>query len=667
MWQVGRLQVGGTGALQNPVPNIVQGNNEDSDGQAKPCSIIIPAFTLDGKFTKACLHLGSNENLVKMADINCKLFAAWFSEDTQVSHIDRIQRVGEQLAPFPLLAVNANDNTVCVLHSFKRFAASFGTQHSNEGDVLAFKNNTNEQCKDLPQIVKIDTLDWYEATDWQHPNQETIETTNAQYSQVISFNASRTGVSTSKIIPIPLFLVSFFMNGGYPQSTLVTCQAFHTSILHNASYELQDRLQHVRNFLIVASGAETNPQDTTKLPVSQLAIKMDLVPLDQIIHPWAEHQISKIVPAAAAYEARTATPNNVQSPQLAQQENQRVERNAPGQDSHLVDMMSTAGIQQQSINNSGTTSSFEVNAVRQSRQESSRKDNTAQYPEYASERERIPIVQNTNVGQQHPVSYTNFNPAHGGREGHNTLFEGRNQQGQFGANSHNDQPAMGIMHNNEPRAYSQGTPHRYGEYSQNGSQSATWGQGNPMGQQTLHNYNPHQGNHESQFQNGTTYPGTRNFGPNSYDMQIGYMGGMQQQPPPNYWPAPQMDQFRTPSLQHQAHQYDSQLPYPHMHPHNYHPNPQVNGPQYNTDPQWMNPYGQFLPYPVPTASGKTAKMLHGVNRYHVLGFCGRSAFEDVTEIFHILDSNEDWMTKCNELENRLSMEQRENPLIGFTL
>jgi len=58
MWQVGRPLAGGTGALQNPVPNINQGNNEDSDSQAKPHGIIILAFAMDGKFTKACLHLG---------------------------------------------------------------------------------------------------------------------------------------------------------------------------------------------------------------------------------------------------------------------------------------------------------------------------------------------------------------------------------------------------------------------------------------------------------------------------------------------------------------------------------------------------------------------------------------------------------------------------------
>jgi len=113
----------------------------------------------------------------------------------------------------------------------------------------------------------------------------------------------------------------------------------------------------------VALGAETNPQDTTKFPMSQLAIKMEPVPLNQIIHPWAEHQISKIIPAAAAYDVRKSPPNNVQGPQLAQQESQRMERNTPGLDYQMVEMMTNAGVQQHSFNNVGTTSFLRGNAI----------------------------------------------------------------------------------------------------------------------------------------------------------------------------------------------------------------------------------------------------------------------------------------------------------------
>jgi len=225
---------GGTGSRQNLDQDTSQGNNGNPESQAKPRGIIIPAFPTDGKFTKACLYLGASKNLVKIANTTCQLFASWFSEDTQVSHVDRIQKIGDQLAPFPLLAVNTYDNTVSVFHGVKRFAASFGTQHMNEGDVLAFKNETNGQLKELAQVVKIDTLDWYEATNWLRPNQTVIETTNAQYSQVVSLDVRGLGVSTSKIIPIPIFLVSFFMNRGILQSTLATYQAFYTEILNNA-------------------------------------------------------------------------------------------------------------------------------------------------------------------------------------------------------------------------------------------------------------------------------------------------------------------------------------------------------------------------------------------------------------------------------------------------
>jgi len=168
------------------------------------------------------------------------------------------------------------------------------------------------------------------------------------------------------------------------------------------------------------------------------------------------------------------------------------------------------------------------------------------------------------VGHQHPFSYTNYSPANGWGEGHNTLLDGHNQQGQFVAYSHNGQAAIANNHHNVPLA--QGISHRYGKNLHNASQSHTWGQGNPVGQQMWHNYNPHQGNHETQFQNGTAYPRTHNFGPNSYKMQVGYRGGVQQQPPPNYLPVPQMDQFWAPTYQHQAHQYDNWVPYPYIAP-----------------------------------------------------------------------------------------------------
>jgi len=509
MWQVGRLPAGGTGAFQNLGPNINQGINEEFEGQAKPRGIVIPVFATDGLFTKACLQLGSNENLVKEADTTSQLFTAWFSEETQVRRFERIQKVGDQLAPFPMLAVNAADNTVCVLHGVKKFAASFGTQHPNEDDVLAFKNDTNEQSKDFPQIVKIDSMDWYEATYWLHPNQTIIETTNAQYSQVISLSASSAGVNTSKIIPIPLFLVSFFMNGGFPRSALATCQAFHTIIFHNASNDLQHHLKHVRNFLLVAAGAEAHPQDATKLPVSQLAIKMEIVPLDQVIQPWAEHQLSKITPAAAAFDARKAPPDNARSPHVNQQETRMLGRNANGWDPQMPAMMTNAGVQQQGSNSMGITSINEDNALRHNHQGGNRNENAEHYPEYVQERERTMNVQNTNVGHQHPVSYTNYNPAYGRVDRQHTFWEGPNQQVQLGTVSHIGQAEMSNNQYNIHHAVPQENSHRYGRNPHETSRSSIWGQGNPVGHQTGRHYMSHHENNEMQLRNGAAYPGEK--------------------------------------------------------------------------------------------------------------------------------------------------------------
>jgi len=138
-WHTGRFLAGGTGAFQNLVANINQVNKEDQEGQAKPHGISILSFSLDGKFTKACLHLGKSKNWTKVADTTHQLFASWFSEDVAIECMECIQRIGDQLAPFPLLAVNESDNTVCVLHGVKNFTAAFGTHHPNEGNILAFK------------------------------------------------------------------------------------------------------------------------------------------------------------------------------------------------------------------------------------------------------------------------------------------------------------------------------------------------------------------------------------------------------------------------------------------------------------------------------------------------------------------------------------------------
>ncbi len=117
--------------------------------------------------------------------------------------------------------------------------------------------------KDLPQIIKVNAGDWYEAMNCFQPNMRIIESTNAQFSQVIQMDSNYVTVATSKFIPIPIFLVSFFINRGIPCSALAMCQVFDTSVFNIASTDLQNSLRHVKIFLMVGTGAERNPQVPT--------------------------------------------------------------------------------------------------------------------------------------------------------------------------------------------------------------------------------------------------------------------------------------------------------------------------------------------------------------------------------------------------------------------
>jgi len=84
-----------------------------------------------------------------------------------------------------------------------------------------------------------------------------------------------------------------------------------------------------------------------------------------------------------------------------------------------------AGLQQPSSSNADTTSVNEGNAICHSHQEGNQNENAAQYLECAHERERTMNVQKTNVGYQHPFSYTNYSPAYGGVEGTTHYVKGR--------------------------------------------------------------------------------------------------------------------------------------------------------------------------------------------------------------------------------------------------
>jgi len=154
-WYTGRPSTGGQGGSAGAITNTMQDEANPHNTHQKPKSIKLPTLALDGGVTKACLELGMGENLVQAAKTFTQLYEAWLMEESGMGLLDCIARISNQPAPFPLLMVNASDNTINIIHGIKKFVALFGMQHEQEGALLAFLNDGNH-TKNLSQLIKLD-------------------------------------------------------------------------------------------------------------------------------------------------------------------------------------------------------------------------------------------------------------------------------------------------------------------------------------------------------------------------------------------------------------------------------------------------------------------------------------------------------------------------------
>jgi len=129
-----------------------------------------------------------------------------------------------------------------------------------------------------------------------------------------------------------------------------------------APTDLQDRIWHVKNFLIVVTGG--HPQVSMEPPMmSQLAIKMETIMVDRVIHPWAEYQMIKVKQASSAYNRQKAPPDSMKASHTAQQGNQQMGNQALLTNYQAAEMITTAGTQQQRVHNFGTASFLDANAM----------------------------------------------------------------------------------------------------------------------------------------------------------------------------------------------------------------------------------------------------------------------------------------------------------------
>jgi len=161
---------------------------------------------------------------------------------------------------------------------------------------------------------------------------------------------------------------------------------------------------------MVVTGAERNPQVPTDPLMSQLAIKMESIMVNQVIQPWAEYQMNKIEQAALAYDMRKALPNSTQASHMAQHGNQWMENQAPSTNSQAVEMITNAGTQQQWVHNSGAVTFLDTNAMTRNLQAMIQNNEASLYWEYAVEKESVTNTLNTNVGDQNMHANSNNYP-----------------------------------------------------------------------------------------------------------------------------------------------------------------------------------------------------------------------------------------------------------------
>ncbi len=80
--------------------------------------IMPPTLPSDGPLTKVCMELSMGMNLTMVAEKTTALYRELLAKGAGPTSAELVLTFGDQLAPFPLLAVNSNNNIV-ILHGTK--------------------------------------------------------------------------------------------------------------------------------------------------------------------------------------------------------------------------------------------------------------------------------------------------------------------------------------------------------------------------------------------------------------------------------------------------------------------------------------------------------------------------------------------------------------------
>jgi len=157
-------------------------NKEDDNQEAASVNHGTSRSTLDndpygtglngnGPFLKICKGLSANINQAMAVQVAREAFKT-ILEDTITPDLCIQVLTSEQLAPFPLLAIMA-DNHIVVVHGIWCLIVPLVQTHSLKNQVLAFIGEA-WGVSGFPMVVKLDKDDFEERKDWSHPNIDNI-------------------------------------------------------------------------------------------------------------------------------------------------------------------------------------------------------------------------------------------------------------------------------------------------------------------------------------------------------------------------------------------------------------------------------------------------------------------------------------------------------------
>ncbi len=184
----------------------------------------------------------------------------------------------------------------------------YGHTHPSKGKTIAFLGDPTPDYG-VPPIVWLDMKDFDDAKPWFHPELASLSEAHARQGQVLPIPKTVAMVDSPKIIPIPLFLVPFFMQGGKPKLAIDTLNNYQQKFLVNATPELAENTRHILHFLLAATGYDASQDTNTKPPTNQLAVKMEPLKFDPVLTHWATNQFAGLWQIARVYDTKHSNRN----------------------------------------------------------------------------------------------------------------------------------------------------------------------------------------------------------------------------------------------------------------------------------------------------------------------------------------------------------------------